>query len=407
MSNTTFKLFADKMGGTEVTNYIGTPGEIFYDQASGALRISNGTTIGGLPLSSDTVSSGPITFADGTIQTTAYDGHNGRQMNIDTNRTDPYTETGTTDRPFKTVAAAIAAVAIANPTGVLPYTFVLMGCVVSENVDFTPYNFNFITFSVTCRSVVTGIFTAGNSNLKQLVIRNIEFANTFNLIGDTTSTQFSNCSIYNASFDGAVNITTVNNVAFYETAFFDLVNVKNINYMYVNGAQFNSDVTFTVDDSGATVIPYNGIAPMIVLWLSVIANNVYMTKVGAGSGFLVFQPHMTRMGISTSTYTIPANFIFQPQSSALRGTYINNGSLTMRNSSMDDAPHGTAPIWTGVIGGDRVVADSVPTTSKGLIGDRVGMIAAGSGYLYVCTANWTNGTPDIWSRTAISATTWA
>lgn len=53
--------------------------------------------------------------------------------------------------------------------------------------------------------------------------------------------------------------------------------------------------------------------------------------------------------------------------------------------------------WTGGI---------PPTSSKGAIGDKVGMIAADSGYLYVCTADYTNGTPDIWSRTAITATTW-
>ena len=347
-----------------------------------------------------------IVFADGGVQSTSYAGGVGHMLMIDTNRTDTYVELGTADRPFKTVAAAIAACAAANPTGVLPYTFVFMGCNVSENIDFSTRNFNFITVATTCRTVFNGTFTAGNSNLKQLVIRNIEFANTFTLQGNTTSGQFANTSIYNASFSGAVNITTVNNVAFYEAAFFGIVNIKNINYMYINGAQFNTDLTFTVDDSGATAIPSNGIGPMIVLGFNFIANNVYMTKVGGGAGYLVFQPHMARMGLAAGAYTIPANFVFQPQGCALRGTYTNNGSMTLRNSSTDDAPHGTAPAWTGVIGGDRVVADSVPATSKGAIGDRVGMIAAGSGYLYVCTANYTTGVADIWSRTAIAASTW-
>jgi hypothetical protein len=53
--------------------------------------------------------------------------------------------------------------------------------------------------------------------------------------------------------------------------------------------------------------------------------------------------------------------------------------------------------WTGGI---------PPTSSKGAIGDKVGMIASDSGYLYVCTADYTNGTPDIWSRTAVTASTW-
>lgn len=347
-----------------------------------------------------------IIFADGGVQSTSYAGGQGHMLMIDTNRSDTYTELGTADRPFKTVAAAMAACAAANPTGVLPYTFVLMGCTISENVDFTPYNFNFITVATTCRSTVTGTFTAGNSNLKQLVIRNLEFANTFTLQGDATSGQFANTSIYNASFSGAVNITTVNNVAFYEAAFFGLVNISNINYMYINGGQFNEDLTFTVDDTGATAVPSNGIGPMVILGFNFIANNVYLSKVGGGAAYIVFQPHMARMGLSGGSYSIPSNFIFLPQGCAIRGTWTNNGSTTLRNSSFDVAVRGTAPAYTGVIGGDRVVADSAPATSKGAVGDRVGMMAASAGYLYICTADWTNGTVDIWSRTAISATTW-
>jgi len=46
----TFKLFADKMGGTVASNFIGQKGEIFYD-ASGVtpVRLSDGVTPGGIP----------------------------------------------------------------------------------------------------------------------------------------------------------------------------------------------------------------------------------------------------------------------------------------------------------------------------------------------------------------------
>lgn len=59
-----------------------------------------------------------------------------------------------------------------------------------------------------------------------------------------------------------------------------------------------------------------------------------------------------------------------------------------------------------VIGVDRVIADSPPANSHGAIGDRVGMIAVGAGYLYICTTDYTDGVADIWSRTAIAATSW-
>ena len=50
MSNVTFKLFADKMGGRSAAAYIGTKGEIFYDtDGATPIRLSDGVTPGGIP----------------------------------------------------------------------------------------------------------------------------------------------------------------------------------------------------------------------------------------------------------------------------------------------------------------------------------------------------------------------
>ena len=50
MSNTSFKLFADKMGATTATQYIGKEGEIFYDiDGTTPIRLSDGVTPGGIP----------------------------------------------------------------------------------------------------------------------------------------------------------------------------------------------------------------------------------------------------------------------------------------------------------------------------------------------------------------------
>jgi hypothetical protein len=51
MANKTFKLFADKMGGRQASEYIGTEGEIFYDPTTTSLRISDGSTAGGISIS--------------------------------------------------------------------------------------------------------------------------------------------------------------------------------------------------------------------------------------------------------------------------------------------------------------------------------------------------------------------
>ena len=48
----TRKIFTDVMGGSAATNFIGNIGEIFYDQTSGELRISDGVTAGGISVQS-------------------------------------------------------------------------------------------------------------------------------------------------------------------------------------------------------------------------------------------------------------------------------------------------------------------------------------------------------------------
>jgi hypothetical protein len=54
---TTFKLFADKMGGRAASAYIGTTGEVFYDiTGTTPLRLSDGVTPGGIPFAITSIS---------------------------------------------------------------------------------------------------------------------------------------------------------------------------------------------------------------------------------------------------------------------------------------------------------------------------------------------------------------
>ena len=50
---TTYKLYADKMGATDPTTYIGRNGDIFYNPVDGALKKSDGTTPGGVSITSE------------------------------------------------------------------------------------------------------------------------------------------------------------------------------------------------------------------------------------------------------------------------------------------------------------------------------------------------------------------
>jgi hypothetical protein len=350
---------------------------------------------------------GAVRFDDSSEQTTAYAGGQGRAMMIDTNRTDDYIEVGSADRPFKTFASAIAAAEDSDET---TFTFILMGCTVTEDVDFGGAGLTSITISTTCRSVISGNITIDdNPTLSQMFVRNIEIGGNLTITGDGTSEQMNSVNFYNVSFSGPVNITATNATAFYEAAFFNTVNFTNISYLYINGAQFNDDWTITADDTSTYPIPSRGINPgtggSISIVFGTIANNVYFVKGGTAS--YVFQPHMTRLGRTTESYTVPAGWTVAAYGADFRGTWTNSGTMGMRISATDNRVKGTAPSYAGIIGGDRVIADLTPTNSTGVEGDRSGMIAVGGGYLYVCTADWASpGTADIWTRTVLTAGAW-
>jgi hypothetical protein len=118
---TTFKLFADKMGGKLSSTYIGTTGEIFYDPAVGALKMSDGVTAGGSPM---TVTAAPTDYA----QTNTFF--------VDPARADSYTPSGTIYRPFKTITAAYTAAVTAGFTDANPAFIVLQGNI-TESPTFT------------------------------------------------------------------------------------------------------------------------------------------------------------------------------------------------------------------------------------------------------------------------------
>ena len=44
----------------------------------------------------------------------------------------------------------------------------------------------------------------------------------------------------------------------------------------------------------------------------------------------------------------------------------------------------------------------IPATNKGTTGDKAGMIAVDTTHLYVCIADYTTGSPTIWTKTALT-----
>lgn len=71
IQNTTFRAFVEKLGATEAADFVGNYGELFYDPNTRSLRVSDGSTAGGVAIAGITTVSGPlqqslIPDADGT-----------------------------------------------------------------------------------------------------------------------------------------------------------------------------------------------------------------------------------------------------------------------------------------------------------------------------------------------------
>ncbi len=58
--NTTFRAFVEKLGDTEAANFIGNEGDLFYDPNTASLRVSDGTTPGGVAVAGLAATAGGV-----------------------------------------------------------------------------------------------------------------------------------------------------------------------------------------------------------------------------------------------------------------------------------------------------------------------------------------------------------
>ena len=67
-TNTTYRVFLEKLGGTDPSVFVGNEGELFYDPNATVLKISDGSTAGGVAAGGAPVAKGFITL-NGTSPT--------------------------------------------------------------------------------------------------------------------------------------------------------------------------------------------------------------------------------------------------------------------------------------------------------------------------------------------------
>jgi len=132
-TNTVYRLFVEKLGGANPTDFVGDEGEVFYDPSDGVLKISDGSTPTGLVMNPLM----PVGFF------TPPDNH----WYVNPARTDTYTSTGSVAAPYKTVGAALSAIQNALQTGIVSFTdngdsianpqFIILQSSTTENIGLT------------------------------------------------------------------------------------------------------------------------------------------------------------------------------------------------------------------------------------------------------------------------------
>ena len=132
MSNSVYRTFIEKLGGTSSSNFVGVKGDIFYDPDTGALKLSNGTTPGGISITEPTV----VNIAD-------------NRWYVDPSRTDIAvgSSTGSLNNPFLSITAALAYIEAKIADGSLTIDisgtvvdnpqFIILTSATTENVTLT------------------------------------------------------------------------------------------------------------------------------------------------------------------------------------------------------------------------------------------------------------------------------
>ena len=90
------------------------------------------------------------------------------------------------------------------------------------------------------------------------------------------------------------------------------------------------------------------------------------------------------------------------------GTTANDGTGDQLRDAFDKVNQNDTELYaavalnTAAVAANAVVALAAPATSKGVAGDLAGQIAYATGFLYICTADYTTGLVDIWQRIPVT-----
>lgn len=281
------------------------------------------------------------------------------KLYVDKNRSDSYTETGTIATPFKTIQAAIDAVAAKGDNSNLnPYLIdIIGGGIYAENLVIEDLAIKFLFIKASSFEEVQIQPAAGkslqseanNENIYGLIFENILFATDVSIFSPTTGQAIGQAGgalrFIRCTFPGATKSFTIKNVfvfTMYEcnlafNSTFENVTIATIS----NGDGQSPSTTLNVITNGANPKPA-GFSFTPVIFEGVIApGNCTLT----GAGTLLMHRNGCRVGAAGQTITVNTGCTLQGFTSWYRGnihvlsggTFQNNGSFYIPTSLTVDA----------------------------------------------------------------------
>lgn len=253
---------------------------------------------------------------------------------VDKNRTDSYTEDGTSSKPYKTIVAAVAYVASLAYNGYI--NIEINNGIYNENIILEDTDLKYLVFtgngyvSINPSTGNALQSTSNNDNLYALHIENIIFSKPIVITGSNGTTAFSDVILNNVMFNGTGTITAtcINNITIKEAYSECDIVLNNVSYCYSESSQLQGNLSISNDDTSD--VPSGGGN------YTMIANGVYLSGTPSysvsGTSTIVCAIVGSRWGASGSI-TLPANVTLYVYNSFLRGTTTNNGSIYLRGGS--------------------------------------------------------------------------
>jgi len=417
MSNKTYKLFADKMGGNPAASHIGVTGELFYDPEIGALKISDGVTPGGIAITTGAItqsggtsayatkrvlqyneSTGAITYSNKLDAVSPYITGYGPEIHVSPVAFDN-SGNGTIGDPVKTIAQAQVLAALAfETTGVgQRKTIILHPGDYTENVtintQFTVLTTHELVGKNTTLSgtlTITKGCTIDGLKMTNLVISADNTTGTVDLIGCTVTTAATKTSSAYTVFRGCDLSSST-------------LSITGSGTTIMVGGNYG---TVTVNNASAGVL-VKGVITMgpVVLTAGTLQLSDTLVYSATNTSNAITQSAGSIITVNNSQTLIPT--LTDVSRNSFGGYYSILHSVYDKANSTFGGISLAAISYSQYINADRLIlSTNPPTHSYGAAGDKTGMIAFDTSYIYYCVANYVNNSTDIWKRTAYSAGTW-